>query len=98
MPGVAELVLHHRAGFGLSTGETVPAATAREMGQIDRVAVEETGASLLQMMEHAGRSLAEVVISALDGAASGGRVAVDALFGYGLAGRPRGEPARPSPG
>jgi NAD(P)H-hydrate epimerase len=32
--------------------------TADQMREIDRVAVEETGPNLLQMMEHAGRTLA----------------------------------------
>lgn len=41
-----------------ATDETVPAVTADEMREIDRVAVEEVGLGLLQMMENAGRNLA----------------------------------------
>lgn len=41
----------------------MPAVSVDEMREIDRVAVEETGPSLLQMMEHAGLELA---MSALD--------------------------------
>jgi NAD(P)H-hydrate epimerase len=40
------------------SGHYVPAVTADQMREIDRVAVEETGPNLLQMMEHAGRTLA----------------------------------------
>ena len=40
----------------------VPAVTADRMREIDRIAIEETGPSLLQMLEHAGRSLAEVAL------------------------------------
>lgn len=39
----------------------VPAVTAAEMREVDRVAVEETGPALLGMMENAGRGLARAV-------------------------------------
>ena len=39
-------------------GVRVPAVTAREMREVDRVAVEEFGLGILQMMENAGRTLA----------------------------------------
>jgi NAD(P)H-hydrate epimerase len=39
-------------------GTCVPAVTADEMRDVDRVAVEEFGIDLLQMMENAGRNLA----------------------------------------
>lgn len=44
--------------FRTSTGRTVPAVTAEEMREIDKVATEDIGLKLLQMMEHAGRTLA----------------------------------------
>jgi len=44
--------------FGTETGQQVTAVTADEMREVDRVAVEEFGVSLLQMMENAGRNLA----------------------------------------
>ncbi|WP_246045725.1 NAD(P)H-hydrate epimerase [Halorussus ruber] len=47
-----------RDSFQTATGVTVPAVTADEMRDIDRVAVEEVGLGLLQMMENAGRTLA----------------------------------------
>lgn len=44
--------------FRTDTGQHVAAVTAAEMREVDRVAVEEFGVSLLQMMENAGRNLA----------------------------------------
>jgi len=44
--------------FHTGDGKSVPAVTAEEMQQIDRLAVEEFGIDLLQMMENAGRNLA----------------------------------------
>lgn len=42
-------------------GISVPAVSAAQMKEIDRIAVEETGPNLFQMMENAGRNLAELV-------------------------------------
>lgn len=39
-------------------GHSVPAVDASEMLEVDRIAIEETGPNLYQMMENAGRSLA----------------------------------------
>jgi NAD(P)H-hydrate epimerase len=47
--------------FRTETGQQVTAVTAAEMREVDRVAVEEFGLSLLQMMENAGRNLASLV-------------------------------------
>ncbi len=44
-------------------GDPVPALTADEMREVDRLAIEVHGPSLLQMMENAGRNLA---LSALE--------------------------------
>lgn len=44
--------------FRADTGVQVPAVTADEMAAVDRIAVEEFGIDLLQMMENAGRTLA----------------------------------------
>ncbi len=46
-------------------GLEVPAVTAAQMREVDRIAVEETGPNLFQMMENAGRSLALEAISRL---------------------------------
>ena len=51
----------------------VPAVTAAQMREVDRVAVEETGPNLYQMMEHAGRSLA---LTALEMATDDGPIVV----------------------
>ena len=40
----------------------MPAVDAAEMREVDRIAVSETGPSLVQMMENAGRNLAELVM------------------------------------
>jgi len=48
--------------FHTHEGRPVAAVTAAEMREVDRVAVEEVGVDLLQMMENAGRSLARTVI------------------------------------
>jgi len=47
--------------FETPTGRRVPAVTADEMRAVDRVALEEVGLQLLQMMENAGRGLARTV-------------------------------------
>jgi len=52
-----------RLKFVTADGLHVPAVTAAEMLAIDRIAVEQSGPTLLQMMEHAGTELA---LSALD--------------------------------
>lgn len=43
----------------------VPAITAEQMREVDRIAVEETGPNLFQMMENAGRNLALLAIQVL---------------------------------
>lgn len=47
-----------RTSFRTSTGTAVTAVTANEMRDVDRVAVEDVGVQVLQMMENAGRILA----------------------------------------
>jgi NAD(P)H-hydrate epimerase len=51
--------------FVSDTGVPVPAVTAAEMREVDRIAIEETGPSLLQMMENAGANLASLAIERL---------------------------------
>ena len=50
--------LDSRPTFALPGGQRMAALTSREMREVDRIAVDETGPGLLQMMEHAGRSMA----------------------------------------
>lgn len=47
------------------TGIEIPAVTTAQMIEVDRVAIEETGPNLLQMMENAGRNLAQQAIVSL---------------------------------
>jgi len=51
--------------FFTETGIAVPAVTAEQMREVDRIAVEETGPNLYQMMENAGRNLALLAIQLL---------------------------------
>ena len=39
----------------------IPAITTAQMQEVDRLAVEENGIPIIQMMENAGRNLAELV-------------------------------------
>ena len=54
--------------FRTEDGVLVPAVTADQMREVDRIAVEEFGLGILQMMENAGRNLAENVLDMLAGA------------------------------
>jgi len=54
----------------------VPAVTVEQMRTIDRLMVEDIGISLLQMMENAGRALAEQARRLLGGDARGQRILV----------------------
>jgi NAD(P)H-hydrate epimerase len=47
--------------FFTDDGLSIPAVTANQMKEIDRIAIEETGPNLFQMMENAGSNLAELV-------------------------------------
>ena len=51
--------------FRTDRGILVPAVTTEQMREVDRIAVGETGPNLFQMMENAGRSLAEVALEML---------------------------------
>lgn len=48
--------------FYTDAGVEVPAVTEDQMREVDRIATEETGPNLFQMMENAGRSLAELAM------------------------------------
>jgi NAD(P)H-hydrate epimerase len=51
--------------FFAQTGVVVPAVTAEQMREVDRIAVEETGPNFYQMMENAGRHVALLAIELL---------------------------------
>jgi NAD(P)H-hydrate epimerase len=44
--------------FRTINGLTIPGVTENQMREVDRIAIEETGPNLFQMMENAGRNLA----------------------------------------
>jgi NAD(P)H-hydrate epimerase len=52
--------------FIAETGVDVPAVSAEQMRELDRIATEETGPSLLQMMENAGRNLALLAMELME--------------------------------
>lgn len=49
---------NRRTSFQTKRGEVIPAVNGTEMRNVDRIAEQEFGLSVLQMMENAGRSLA----------------------------------------
>ena len=51
--------------FLTTGGLEVPAVTTEQMREIDRIAMEETGPNLFQMMENAGRCLVLITIGTL---------------------------------
>jgi NAD(P)H-hydrate epimerase len=53
--------------FQTEGGITVPAVAADQMREVDRIAVEDFGLGILQMMENAGRNLAQNAIDMLGG-------------------------------
>lgn len=53
-------------GFWTNEGISVPAVTAEQMREVDRIAMEDFGLGILQMMENAGRNLAENVWDMLE--------------------------------
>ena len=62
--------------FVTEFGVDVPALTTEQMRELDRIAMEETGPNLFQMMENAGRNLAQVAIGMLGRAWQAARITV----------------------
>ena len=52
--------------FRTETGVSVPSVTAEQMLKVDRIATAEFGLGILQMMENAGRTLAQHVLEMLE--------------------------------
>jgi len=65
-----------RQGFFTESGMDVPTVTTSQMREVDRIAIEETGPNLFQMMENAGRNLAEMALERLGGNWQSARVVV----------------------
>ena len=70
-----------KSSFVTRAGSTVPAITAAQMREVDRVAVDGAGPTLLQMMENAGRELASIAMDMLGQMWARSRVAVMAGTG-----------------
>lgn len=51
--------------FVTDTGIEVPSVSSAQMKEIDRIAMEETGPNLYQMMENAGRNVAKLTLDVL---------------------------------
>lgn len=51
--------------FFTNSNVEVPALTTDQMREVDRIAMQETGPNLFQMMENAGRNLAEMALERL---------------------------------
>ena len=77
-------------------GKPIPALTAQQMREVDRIMVDDLGIELMQMMENAGRNLAElalrrfqpatvVVLAGPGGNGGGGLVAARHLTNRGVA-------------
>lgn len=69
--------------FHTPDGVAVPAVTAAEMRDVDRVAVETVGLTLPRMMEHAGRTLARQALDARPAAADAPVVVLAGAGGNG---------------
>ncbi len=57
-------------------GSTIPTLTAAQMAEVDRLMIQEYGILLIQMMENAGRSLAEQARRMLGGDLTNRRIVV----------------------
>jgi NAD(P)H-hydrate epimerase len=60
----------------LPTKSQIPAITTQQMVEVDRLMIEDYGIGLIQMMENAGRSLAELTRRLLGGNVIGRNIAV----------------------
>jgi len=76
-------VKNERATGFTANGITIPGVTAAEMRELDRIAIEETGPNLFQMMENAGRNLAELSMELMGPALQGGERRVLVIAGIG---------------
>ncbi len=63
-------------GFPISPASSLPTVTAAAMAEVDRLAVDEFGIEIIQMMEQAGSHLAELVRAELGGDLRGRKVIV----------------------
>jgi hypothetical protein len=66
MTQVDDLTTKPGNAFRTTTGRAVPAISANQMREVDRIATDVFGLGLLQMMEHAGRNLAGIALDRID--------------------------------
>jgi hypothetical protein len=59
---MTEMAMPEPAMFTLAGGEPVPAVTAAQMREVDRAMTGDFGIELPQMMENAGRNLADLAL------------------------------------
>ena len=82
-------------GFPSALASSIPAVTAEQMREVDRLAIEEFGLLLIQMMENAGIRLAELALQRFEpqavavlcgpgGNGGGGLVAARHLANHGV--------------
>jgi NAD(P)H-hydrate epimerase len=64
------------SGFPVACASSIPTVTAAQMAEVDRLATDEFGIDVLQMMEQAGSHLTELVRTELGGDLQGKRVIV----------------------
>jgi NAD(P)H-hydrate epimerase len=87
---------HDRPEFPAVPASAVPAVTAEQMREVDRLMIDDLHIELIQMMEHAGRNLAELalrrfepasvtVLAGPGGNGGGGLVAARHLANHGVA-------------
>jgi NAD(P)H-hydrate epimerase len=69
--------------FQTEEGLVVPAVTAEQMLEVDRIAMEDFNLGILQMMENAGRNLAQNVMDMLGGDEPGRWAGITVLAGAG---------------
>lgn len=62
--------------FRTDRGVVVPAVTTEQMREVDRIAIEQTGPNLYQMMENAGRTLGSVALEMLGEGSAESRILV----------------------
>lgn len=62
--------------FPVTNSSALPAVTAATMAEVDRLAIDQFGIGLLQMMEQAGSHMAELVRVEIGGGLSGRRIIV----------------------
>jgi NAD(P)H-hydrate epimerase len=60
----------------VSAGSNIPAITSAQMAEVDRIMIDQYGIQLIQMMENAGRNLAELARRWMRGQVAGRRFLV----------------------